>query len=252
MFYQFREACRGIADACRALGTPVTGGNVSFYNESPTGAVLPTPTIGMVGVLAGHRAPRAGAIPGRRGRRSICLGTLAARWAGRSISRSMTGAVFGAPPRGGSGGRARADRLPGGRAPKRGSCARRTTSREGGLAVALVECAALAPELFGCDVDSRRGATARRHPPPCSSARTTHGPWSARERPMWRRCSPARSATGCRRAWWARSAARRGPCGSRPAEVASSCRRRGCARSTRTGFHAGSTGPAARGLRGSD
>ncbi len=52
VFYQFREACRGIADACRALGTPVTGGNVSFYNESPTGAVDPTPVVGMIGLLA--------------------------------------------------------------------------------------------------------------------------------------------------------------------------------------------------------
>jgi phosphoribosylformylglycinamidine synthase len=52
VFYQFREACRGIADACRALGTPVTGGNVSFYNESPTGAVDPTPVIGMIGLLS--------------------------------------------------------------------------------------------------------------------------------------------------------------------------------------------------------
>ena len=52
VFYQFREACRGIADACRALDTPVTGGNVSFYNESPTGAVDPTPVVGMVGLLA--------------------------------------------------------------------------------------------------------------------------------------------------------------------------------------------------------
>jgi phosphoribosylformylglycinamidine synthase len=51
VFFQFREACRGIADACRAFATPVTGGNVSFYNESPTGAVDPTPTIGMVGLL---------------------------------------------------------------------------------------------------------------------------------------------------------------------------------------------------------
>jgi phosphoribosylformylglycinamidine synthase len=51
IFFQFREACRGIADACRAFNTPVTGGNVSLYNESPTGAVDPTPTIGMVGLL---------------------------------------------------------------------------------------------------------------------------------------------------------------------------------------------------------
>jgi phosphoribosylformylglycinamidine synthase II len=51
VFFQFREACRGMADACRALDTPVTGGNVSFYNESPTGAVDPTPVVGMVGML---------------------------------------------------------------------------------------------------------------------------------------------------------------------------------------------------------
>ncbi|MFL5403348.1 MAG: phosphoribosylformylglycinamidine synthase subunit PurL [Gemmatimonadales bacterium] len=51
VFFQFREACRGIGDACRAFGTPVTGGNVSFYNESPDGAIDPTPTIGMVGLL---------------------------------------------------------------------------------------------------------------------------------------------------------------------------------------------------------
>jgi phosphoribosylformylglycinamidine synthase len=52
IFFQFREAARGISDACRVFGTPVTGGNVSFYNESPTGAIDPTPTIGMVGLLA--------------------------------------------------------------------------------------------------------------------------------------------------------------------------------------------------------
>ncbi|HEU4682053.1 MAG TPA: phosphoribosylformylglycinamidine synthase subunit PurL, partial [Gemmatimonadales bacterium] len=59
VFFQFREACRGIADACRAFNTPVTGGNVSFHNESPTGSIDPTPTIGMVGLLsrAEHRVP---------------------------------------------------------------------------------------------------------------------------------------------------------------------------------------------------
>ncbi|HKV74508.1 MAG TPA: phosphoribosylformylglycinamidine synthase subunit PurL [Gemmatimonadales bacterium] len=51
VFFQFTEACRGIGDACRAFETPVTGGNVSFYNESPTGAIDPTPTVGMVGLL---------------------------------------------------------------------------------------------------------------------------------------------------------------------------------------------------------
>jgi len=51
VYYQFKEAIRGIGDACRTLDTPVTGGNVSFYNESPDYAVYPTPVIGMMGLI---------------------------------------------------------------------------------------------------------------------------------------------------------------------------------------------------------
>jgi phosphoribosylformylglycinamidine synthase II len=51
IYWQFREAVRGIGDACRAFNTPVTGGNVSFYNEGPSGAILPTPVIGMLGLI---------------------------------------------------------------------------------------------------------------------------------------------------------------------------------------------------------
>ena len=50
-FFQFREAVRGISDACRALDVAVVSGNVSFYNESPEGPIHPTPIIGMLGVL---------------------------------------------------------------------------------------------------------------------------------------------------------------------------------------------------------
>ncbi|HTC85554.1 MAG TPA: phosphoribosylformylglycinamidine synthase subunit PurL, partial [Candidatus Acidoferrum sp.] len=50
-FWQLTEAVRGLGDACRALGLPVTGGNVSLYNESPAGAIAPTPEIGVVGLL---------------------------------------------------------------------------------------------------------------------------------------------------------------------------------------------------------
>ena len=50
-FWQLTEGVRGLADACRALGLPVTGGNVSLYNESPTGSIAPTPEIGVVGLL---------------------------------------------------------------------------------------------------------------------------------------------------------------------------------------------------------
>ncbi|MES2208697.1 MAG: phosphoribosylformylglycinamidine synthase subunit PurL [Chloroflexota bacterium] len=50
-FWQLSEAVRGLGDACRELALPVTGGNVSLYNESPSGAILPTPEIGVVGLL---------------------------------------------------------------------------------------------------------------------------------------------------------------------------------------------------------
>ena len=51
IYWQFRQAVLGMGEMCRALNTPVTGGNVSFYNENTQGAVYPTPVIGMVGLL---------------------------------------------------------------------------------------------------------------------------------------------------------------------------------------------------------
>jgi phosphoribosylformylglycinamidine synthase subunit PurL len=98
VFYQFREACRGIADACRALDTPVTGGNVSFYNESPAGAVDPTPVIGMVGLLA--RVDRA--VPSHalaRGDAVFLVGETRAELGGSVLWEALHGFVGGAPPR---------------------------------------------------------------------------------------------------------------------------------------------------------
>ncbi|REL29122.1 phosphoribosylformylglycinamidine synthase subunit PurL [Rhodohalobacter sp. SW132] len=51
VYWTFREAVGGMGDACRALNTPVTGGNVSLYNENPNGAIFPTPVIGMLGIV---------------------------------------------------------------------------------------------------------------------------------------------------------------------------------------------------------
>lgn len=51
VYWQFAQAIAGMGEACRKFDTPVTGGNVSFYNESPDTAVYPTPTIGMVGLV---------------------------------------------------------------------------------------------------------------------------------------------------------------------------------------------------------
>jgi phosphoribosylformylglycinamidine synthase len=49
IFYQLRESVRGLAEACRVFNAPVTGGNVSLYNQNPDGAIDPTPTVAMVG-----------------------------------------------------------------------------------------------------------------------------------------------------------------------------------------------------------
>ena len=51
VYYQFVKAVQGMGAACRKFNTPVTGGNVSFYNQNPDGPVFPTPTIGMVGIV---------------------------------------------------------------------------------------------------------------------------------------------------------------------------------------------------------
>ncbi|MEO9145468.1 MAG: phosphoribosylformylglycinamidine synthase subunit PurL [Ginsengibacter sp.] len=51
VYYQFVQSIKGMSEACLKFDTPVTGGNVSFYNQSPSGPVYPTPVIGMVGLL---------------------------------------------------------------------------------------------------------------------------------------------------------------------------------------------------------
>jgi len=59
VMWQFAEATRGLADGCAELGTPVTGGNVSFYNQTGETAILPTPVVGVLGVIddVGRRTP---------------------------------------------------------------------------------------------------------------------------------------------------------------------------------------------------
>jgi phosphoribosylformylglycinamidine (FGAM) synthase-like enzyme len=96
-FFQFREACRGIGDACRAFETPVTGGNVSLYNESPTGAIDPTPTVGMVGLLADvtSRVPSHFQSPGDA---IVILGRTEGHLGGTSYWEVIRGFVGGPPP----------------------------------------------------------------------------------------------------------------------------------------------------------
>ena len=68
VMWQFAEATRGLAEACRVLGTPVTGGNVSFYNQTGATAINPTPVIGVLGVIddVAHRVPSGFGEPGRQ------------------------------------------------------------------------------------------------------------------------------------------------------------------------------------------
>jgi phosphoribosylformylglycinamidine synthase len=98
IYFQFREAARGIADACRALGTPVTGGNVSLYNESPSAAVDPTPVIGMVGLLphVERAVPSHAAVPGDV---VFVLGETQAELGASALWEAMHDWVGGAPPR---------------------------------------------------------------------------------------------------------------------------------------------------------
>ncbi|HEX9690570.1 MAG TPA: phosphoribosylformylglycinamidine synthase subunit PurL [Gemmatimonadales bacterium] len=97
VFYQFREACRGMGEACRALDTPVTGGNVSFYNESPTGAVDPTPVIGMLGVLGDVRRARPAKFQ-EPGGSIVLLGATLGHLGGSSLWEVVGGRVVGSPP----------------------------------------------------------------------------------------------------------------------------------------------------------
>jgi phosphoribosylformylglycinamidine synthase len=96
VFFQFQEACRGIGDACRIFETPVTGGNVSFYNESPLGAIDPTPTIGMVGLLehVQHAVASHFRTPGDR---VLVLGTSTGELGGSAYWADVQGFIGGRP-----------------------------------------------------------------------------------------------------------------------------------------------------------
>ncbi len=97
IFFQFSEACRGIADACRAFDTPVTGGNVSLYNQNPDGAIDPTPTVGMIGLLA--EASRA--MPSHfhhAGDAILLIGTTRGHLGGSAYWAEVLDTVAGAPP----------------------------------------------------------------------------------------------------------------------------------------------------------
>jgi len=97
-FWQLRESVEGLAEACRRFNTPVVGGNVSLYNESPAGTVDPTPTVGMVGLIEKERwITRQGF---QQENDLIWLvGRLGDEMGGSLYLRSIHGLKIGSPPR---------------------------------------------------------------------------------------------------------------------------------------------------------
>ena len=97
VMWTFAEAVRGLADGCLELGIPVTGGNVSFYNSTGETAILPTPVVGVLGVIddVDRRTPIAW---GPDGEVVYLLGQTSADFAGSEWAHVMHGHLGGAPP----------------------------------------------------------------------------------------------------------------------------------------------------------
>jgi phosphoribosylformylglycinamidine synthase subunit PurL len=138
VMWQFTEAVRGLADACAFLGTPVTGGNVSFYNQTGDVPIHPTPVVGVLGVLTdvADRLPLAFREPGAR---VVLLGQTRPEFGGSAWAAAAHGHLGGRPPAVVlAAERALAKVLAAG-ASRRLLAAAHDLS-DGGLAVALAEC----------------------------------------------------------------------------------------------------------------
>jgi phosphoribosylformylglycinamidine synthase len=97
ILWQFREAIRGISEACRALHVPVVSGNVSLYNETDSRSIHPTPTIAMVGTIE-DLGDSPGAHYTRVGDRLVLLGRDAGEFGGSAYLRLLHGVERGRPP----------------------------------------------------------------------------------------------------------------------------------------------------------
>ncbi len=97
VYFQLQEAIAGMGEACTIMETPVTGGNVSLYNENPQGAIHPTPTIGMVGVLESltHLTPSGFQAAGDQ---IVLLGEPTAELGASEYLLAIHGLTIGAPP----------------------------------------------------------------------------------------------------------------------------------------------------------
>jgi phosphoribosylformylglycinamidine synthase len=97
VMWQFQQAVHGLADGCATLGIPVTGGNVSFYNQTGTTAIHPTPVIGVLGIIddVAHRIPTGLAADGDR---ILLLGTTRDELDGSEWAHVVHGHLGGRPP----------------------------------------------------------------------------------------------------------------------------------------------------------
>jgi phosphoribosylformylglycinamidine synthase subunit PurL len=98
VMWQFAEAVRGLADGCAELGVPVTGGNVSLYNQTGSTAILPTPVVAVLGVIddVARRTPSGF---GEAGQQIYLLGTTRDELAGSEWANVVHGHLGGLPPR---------------------------------------------------------------------------------------------------------------------------------------------------------
>jgi phosphoribosylformylglycinamidine synthase len=98
VMWQFAEACRGLADACLELGTPVTGGNVSFYNQTGAEAIHPTPVVGVLGVID-DVARRTRSAFAAEGEILLLVGETADEFGGSEWAHVVHGHLGGLPPK---------------------------------------------------------------------------------------------------------------------------------------------------------
>jgi phosphoribosylformylglycinamidine synthase subunit PurL len=98
VMWQFQEAIRGLADGCRELGIPVTGGNVSFYNQTGTRPILPTPVVGVLGTIddVARRIPTG--LGGTAGEALYLLGDTRDEFGGSEWARVVHDHLGGVPP----------------------------------------------------------------------------------------------------------------------------------------------------------
>ena len=149
IMWQFARAVAGIGDACRALGVPITGGNVSLYNETDGQAILPTPVLGVVGIIEDARR-----VVGRAFREPgavvMLLGAPGGSLGGSEFLKVMHGLVRGTPPPLDLAAELAVQRLVAALAAD-GLVRSAHDCSDGGLAVALAECAFESGGI-GCDV----------------------------------------------------------------------------------------------------